>query len=254
MDYFENIRVMGKVVEEMMRPYEVLAKQMEDVEKSISDAFKLPEIDFSKFEIDRELIKKRIEKNTSLGWALNDYVNMDTYLEHSLEDKTNLEIDEYFYEYYTSDNEEVFKHVFEYILENANIIHQSLLYDAYHAYKDGHIKTIIPTMLLAIEGELIQLIDKPEKKGYWLAIEIERKYKSLKEGDLAKLVLFSICSYLQKTLYTRGDFSNSAKFTNNRHQILHGRSDSSLWTKVDLVKYTSFLCSIISVKEILKDE
>ncbi|PRS03109.1 hypothetical protein C6W24_03970 [Bacillus atrophaeus] len=208
----------------------------------------LPNFDFPDFDYGH--LEKCTTKLSSYGWTLSGEMPINYYLSEHLLDLRPYNIDQYFVNLFEENNKELFNSIKKAILETIEPKWGELMEMCFSLYGSDSFTVIIPVLITTIEGEISAILGS---FSYGKPLIGEMK-KSIKEERFLQIVSYSLCKYLEKSLFKTHHFSNQRRLTNiNRNWVLHGRDDPRQWTKVDALKLLNVISTLQFIKSCLKE-
>ena len=182
------------------------------------------------YQLTLEDLEKACELFAKYGWTLP----MDSQPGEVLDlvDSCSEEnIDNYFYKFYTENNNENLLAIFEEIQENEAIIKwKRLMNECILAYKSELYLVTIPSLISIIEGLISTFMDNPNS----IRIMNVCKDMTTKHNGYHRLLWVSIHNFIQN-LFEKQNFNGMRPGLINRHWILHGR-DETTWRDLDAIK------------------
>lgn len=164
------------------------------------------------------------------GWTLH-MLHFTPELLHVVGTHSREELDAYFYNYYSKNNNEILIVVFRQIQENSNIAQwKNLIDECINAYQNNYKLIMIPCLISIIEGLISKVLNNPQ------STKIMKPCNDIaKEKDgVDKLVWLSIYKFI-KRLFDNHDFGDMRPVVINRNWILHGRDETN-WEQVDAIR------------------
>lgn len=158
-------------------------------------------------------------------------------------DKYTLEeLDEYFYSFYTENDNERIKLIFKDIRESKSIDQwNGLIEECIQAYHNGYCLILIPSLLSIVEGLLSKLSDNPQNTH----IKSLCQSKAESEDGITRVIWVSVWKFILQ-LYKNVKFSEESPCVINRHRILHGR-DATNWKPVDVIRLFVAIHTVLCV-------
>ncbi|MBU2700465.1 hypothetical protein Ga0466249_001557 [Sporomusaceae bacterium BoRhaA] len=251
--HYKPIVIKGEWVEaiqETARAFQTLGKKVRQIAEQINKALStvitpeliealkdLPE----RYRLTLEEVVAACDKLADAGWILP----LEFFPFEILEvvDKYTLEeLDEYFYDFYTENDNERIKLIFKDIKESKSIDQwNGLIEECIKAYQNGYCLILIPSLLSVVEGLLSKLSDNPQN------IKMKSLCKSQAENEdgITRVIWMSIWKFIEQ-LYKKINFDEVRPYVINRHRILHGRDETN-WKPVDVVRLFIAIHTVLCV-------
>lgn len=155
------------------------------------------------------------------------------------------DIDEFFCEYFTTNEEMHFKSLTTNIL-NSHIEekYKIAIRECIFAYENGKFIIASITLLTVIEGILSNF--DPDKTNIRMMKVCQQQVDNVTEEDLIKRKMWVSYKNFITKLYAKSDFNLEEPFFINRHWLLHGRSEYNL-SIVDCLKLFNAVSTIASI-------
>ncbi len=199
--------------------------------------------------INWDLVEQRwlqlAEKTGGNGWTISLAMDLDM-LFSMIEIQSREEIDQVFINFF--EEQENYLLMKTDILANESLADfEKLLIQCFDSYERGHFLIAIPSLFSIIEGYANQLIIDQYKKTADFnpknRVSLPNKYKKVQEqseSSFKDVVYISALIFLEKSFNTKA-FNDDPEKDNrpliiNRHRVLHGRDNPSLWTKTDALR------------------
>lgn len=209
--------------------------------------FEMPKRDFPKIEVDYKRIENIINRNSRYGWTLTQEIGFSYYLKDELLTSSFRQIDEHFYNYYSDNDWEFYRHTKKLILETIDPKWSELLNECFDSFEQDKYKSIIPTLFSIIEGETA-FIYQTDEVGNGLFRIMKEQTRNL-DHELSKFAIYSLAEFLRGQLYIYHEFNKGRKPVINRNWVLHGRDNPIYWHKVDALRLINILSTVQLVKE-----
>ncbi|MEC0453207.1 hypothetical protein [Bacillus subtilis] len=205
-----------------------------------------------------EDLKPVLNHTANFGWTYVDHLPADELFSKELLDLNKDQIDEHFMSLYSEANkykEDFLGTAKQFVFENVNEIHHDLLKEMYMAFEKGLYKLCIPSAILIIEGEISDIAQSSDV-GKRLITKWETKLRKKNNSkfdkektDFMDIATYSLIKYLSERLFIGHEFEDDRLDLLNRNWILHGRDDSSLWSKTDVVRLLNTICTVVTIKD-----
>lgn len=230
---------------------EEFSKISETIIKSIPK-FELPKFDIPKIHIDYKKIRSLTVNNSIYGWTLTGEMDLGVYLNKELLNKgLVLDVkDQYFYDYYKSDNWRNYYETKKIITSKITPKWRGLINDCFESFENDKHQLIIPVLISIIEGEISE-ITKTHNVGQDLLESLKGEIDT-EEDKFDAILIFSLYTFLKEELFRGRNFSYRRRKLINRNWVLHGRDDPKHWKKVDALRLINVLSTIQFAKKILK--
>ncbi len=228
-----RVQKFGQEISEQIKPFLELAGRFDAFVKSV---------DWDSVEERWILLAEKIGSN---GWTLALNMDLkDLLLMADLKDKA--EIDQIFINFFKE--KENFLVMKENVLKNESLsdFHE-LLEQCFDNYENGNYLIAIPSLFSIVEGYANELIleqykrtpeFKPQKR-----VSLPNMYKEVQkynDTSFKDVVYISALLFLEKSFDPKAFNDDPAKDSRpiliNRHRVLHGRDNPSLWTQVDALR------------------
>lgn len=238
---FQPIIDIQEQIKEMTSQIAQISKSFQDIIPEI----KLPEITLPKFNY--EDIRANIKHNSSYGWTLTGEMDLGKYLDKDLRKRNQAQLDEYFFHYYTTNDNSFFKKTETHLLKYIEPQRKDLLKDCLDNFVNYKYRIAIPSLMTLIEGEVTDILETKDY-GKKLYDKMSRAAKD-EEEQFVQITTYSTYDYLRRELYKPHDFDKKRRNMINRHWVLHGSDNPNEWTKYDGLRLINVLSSLQFIKD-----
>lgn len=208
-------------------------------------SFTLPPIEFPR--IDYDSIEKITNDNSNFGWTLTREINTLEYLDDDLLNLSLKEKDEYFYDYYSKNDWELYHLMKDSLLESVDSKWKELMEDCFDSFEQNKYRMVIPLLFSIVEGESANIF-RTHKVGGPLVTFMTTQVSS-EQDKFTQIAIYSLTRFMKKQLFTFHEFDKYRKPVINRNWVLHGRDDPKHWQKVDALRLFNVLSTLQLVKE-----
>ncbi|MDR4225929.1 hypothetical protein FO507_00800 [Bacillus mojavensis] len=191
-------------------------------------------------------IKKAIDLNTKIGWALTANMDILTYRK-ALGLTSPSQVNKLFYEYYTNDDLINLKIEFDEIKTRIPNEFKSLVFQCISCFLRGDWHITIPSLITIVEGLIAKFL-KTNKHSSYLLSHWEKKINP-KENELTYALSVSLHEYIGNSLFTYKSFKDDRGEGLNRNWILHGRDTPDSWEDVDSIKLFILISALLFIFE-----
>ena len=227
-------------------------KQLNEMSSKIGNMFQdvMPKIEFPKItfpEINYEDIRAKVKHNSRYGWTLTGGMGFGDYLDNDLRKMNQVQLDECFFQYYTTNNWSYFNETEKHLLDSVEPQRKDLMKDCLDNFVNEKNRIAIPSLMTLIEGEVTDILETKDYGGK-LKDKMKKAAKD-EEEQFDQIATFSTYHYLRTELYKQHDFDEERRNMINRHWVLHGRDNPNVWTKYDTLRLINVLSSLQFIKE-----
>jgi hypothetical protein len=233
-----------KVFDSILEAREAVRQTIEDLLQQLASSFTAEEMNEffllpERLKLSFEKAKKACEVLSDLGWTYPKGLSLGEIVV-LVDNCTKEEIDQYFYTFYTENDNEVLNSIFEEIQKDKNIEKWGkLVNECILAYRNGFYLIIIPSLISIIEGLISKIMIEPNSTNVVKAC----KTMIVKEDSIQKIAWMSIYKFIER-LFKGQKFNGDRPEIINRHRILHGRDEPN-WSIVDVIKLFTTIQSLL---------
>ncbi|MEY9980460.1 hypothetical protein [Lysinibacillus sp. RC79] len=222
-----------------------MTSQIDKIIQENLPEIELPEITLPK--LNYEEIRTNIKHNSRYGWTLTGGMSLGHYLDKVLRNMNQDQLDEYFFQYYTTNDNSFFKETETHLLKFIEPHRKELLKDCLDNFVNNNYRIAIPSLMTLIEGEVTDILETKDY-GWKLNDKMSNAAKD-EEEKFYQITTYSTYDYLRRELYKPHKFDTKRRNMINRHWVLHGRDNPNVWTKYDGLRLINVLSSLQFIKE-----